>query len=62
MYKPGEVFQPKAFPKMTYIDRSFDERIALMRKSCRRLWRIRGRWSSLPGRQNREIRIKFLQR
>ena len=25
MYKPGEVFQPKAFPKMTYIDRSFDE-------------------------------------
>ena len=25
MYKPGEVFQPKAFPKMTYIERSFDE-------------------------------------
>lgn len=25
MYKPGEVFQPKAFPKMTYIDRLFDE-------------------------------------
>ena len=25
MYKPGEVFQPKAFPKMTYFDRSFDE-------------------------------------
>ena len=25
MYKPREVFQPKAFPKLTYIDRSMDE-------------------------------------
>ena len=25
MFKPREVFQPKAFPKLTYIDRSMDE-------------------------------------
>lgn len=25
MYKPGDVFQPKAFPKLTYIGRSIDE-------------------------------------
>lgn len=25
MLKPGDVFQPKAFPKLTYIDRSIDE-------------------------------------
>lgn len=25
MFKPGDVFQPKAFPKLTYIDRSIDE-------------------------------------
>lgn len=30
-----------------------------MRKSCRRLWRIRERWSSLLGRQNRENQDKI---